>query len=108
MNFRFVAIALLAMHLAFAQDSNETSTEAFGNEAPSIKDLEDSFGGTNGVESTESLPTAPNKKTNGFFFLFDWHTFLDIDDTVGRRVNLRFEPVVGDPSQFYASKDFKR
>lgn len=73
-----------------------TTAKAATEEKPSVADLEDSFGGTN-AETTTSRP-AP--KHNGFYYLVDWNTFLDIDNQKGKRVNLRFQPKVGDPKRF--------
>lgn len=68
---------------------------------PSIEDLEDSFGGKTDPPSTASPPetTTPLRKT-GFYYLVDWNSFFDIDDQKGKRVNLRFQPTIGDPKRF--------
>lgn len=73
-----------------------TTPKAATEDKPSVADLEDSFGGSN-AETTTSRP-AP--KHNGFYYLVDWNTFLDIDNQKGKRVNLRFQPKVGDPKRF--------
>ncbi|XP_050508329.1 uncharacterized protein LOC126885677 [Diabrotica virgifera virgifera] len=80
-----------------------------GTETPNMKDLEDSFGGpgdksteASEVETQTELPPPPPKKPNGFYFLFDWNSFFDMDDQKGRRVNLRFQPKVGDPRLWYS------
>lgn len=71
----------------------EKKTES---EGANIKDLEDSFGGVPTVTTT----SAPPSPKSGFYYLLDWNSFLDIDDQVGRHVNLRFQPKVGDPKRF--------
>lgn len=70
---------------------------------PNIKDLEDSFGGNTSPTTEPPTPetTTPRRRT-GFYMLLDWNTFLDIDDQKGKRVNLRFQPKVGDPKRFYS------
>ncbi|XP_056634892.1 uncharacterized protein LOC130443976 [Diorhabda sublineata] len=81
--------------------TTETSTIPQGEsttETPSIKDLEDSFGGLQNEENTPAPP--PPTPDTGFYYLLDWNTFLDIDDQKGRRVNLRFQPKVGNPMKF--------
>ncbi|KAL1505446.1 hypothetical protein ABEB36_005014 [Hypothenemus hampei] len=75
--------------------SEETKT-------PSLKDLEDSFGGPTET-ATVALPE-PTTRRNGFYYLLDWNTFFEIDDQKGKRVNLRFQPKVGDPKRFFNVK----
>lgn len=75
------------------------SSAAEDTATPNIKDLEDSFGGQPETV-TETVPPPP--KQNGFYYLFDWNTFFDMDDQKGQRVNLRFQPKVGDPKRFYS------
>lgn len=72
-----------------------TSTEA---RSPSLADLEASFGGQ--TETSSALPETTTAKRTGFYYLVDWNTFLDIDDTKGKAVNLRFQPKIGDPKRF--------
>ncbi|KAH0822009.1 hypothetical protein GEV33_000782 [Tenebrio molitor] len=64
----------------------------------SFDDLLDSFG-DNSDQTDENETSTVNTRT-GFYFLLDWNSFLDIDDQLGRRVNLRFQPKVGDPKRF--------
>jgi hypothetical protein len=64
----------------------------------SFDDLLDSFG-DNSDQTDENESATVNTRT-GFYFLLDWNSFLDIDDQLGRRVNLRFQPKVGDPKRF--------
>lgn len=93
------------------QDSSTTvksevtaSTEATTTkDSPSIKDLEDSFGGKSDAvtESTER-ETTPEPAKTGFYYLLDWNSFFEIDDQKGKHVNLRFQPKVGDPKRFFS------
>lgn len=87
------------------------NTEPIGtiveDKGASIKDLEESFGGTSETVVTESAKETETESTTqakrtGFYYLVDWNTFLDIDDQKGKRVNLRFQPKVGDPKRFYS------
>lgn len=91
------------------RQENSTSTTASPQteetQTPSLKDLEDSFGGQ--VESSPAteepvVETTTQARRTGFYYLVDWNTFLDIDDQKGKRVNLRFQPKVGDPKRFYS------
>ncbi|CAG9762913.1 unnamed protein product [Ceutorhynchus assimilis] len=79
----------------------ETTTQTMETITPSMKDLEDSFGGSSETV-TESLPETTTAKRSGFYYLLDLNTFLEIDDQKGKRVNLRFQPKVGDPKSFYS------
>lgn len=78
------------------EDKNATA------EGPSIKDLEESFGGnSHDAEVKQDAPTTPR---TGFYFLLDWNSFLELDNMEDgadrRRVSLQFRPKVGDPSRF--------
>lgn len=75
------------------------STDGIANGA--IADLEASFGGSSSVATEEPAPepTEPPKRT-GFYYLVDWNSFFDIDNQKGKRVNLRFQPKIGDPRRF--------
>ncbi|CAH1985780.1 unnamed protein product [Acanthoscelides obtectus] len=68
---------------------------------PNIKDLEDSFGGKTDPPTEPPATEAATKRT-GFYYLVDWNTFLEVDDQKGKRVNLRFQPTIGDPKRFYS------
>lgn len=52
--------------------------------------------------ATEALPETTTVKRSGFYYLLDWNTFFEIDDQKGKRVNLRFQPKVGDPKRFFS------
>ncbi|KAG5895617.1 hypothetical protein JTB14_017726 [Gonioctena quinquepunctata] len=87
------------------RQENTTTTESGTTEeaTPSIKDLEDSFGGlSDTVTETTAPETTTTRRRTGFYYLVDWNTFLDIDDQKGKRVNLRFQPTIGDPKRFYS------
>lgn len=63
----------------------------------SIADLEDSFGG-----AAPSLPgdsELPPPRKNGFYWMLDWNSFLEVGDG-DTKVNIRFEPKLGDPQMF--------
>ncbi|KAI4462804.1 hypothetical protein MML48_4g00021029 [Holotrichia oblita] len=80
----------------------ELATEK--TDSPSLIDLEASFADqTDQTErvavTTTTEPTTTTPRT-GFYYLFDWNTFLELDNQLGRRVNLRFQPHSGDPRQF--------
>ncbi|CAH0547256.1 unnamed protein product [Brassicogethes aeneus] len=70
------------------------------------KDLMQSFGGDNvNSENTENnhhyKPQESSNPRNGVYYLIDWNTFLEVDDTKGQSVHLRFQPKVGDPKRFF-------
>lgn len=65
------------------------------SEAPRRNDLEDSFGSLDPV-TEEPLPPP---RRNGFYFLADWNSFLEVGEDPDKVV-VRFDPKVGDPSRF--------
>lgn len=79
------------------RQQSTTTTAAPSN--PSLTDLEASFGGASETV-TVALPETTTPKRTGFYYLVDWNSFLDIDNQKGKRVNLRFQPKVGDPRNF--------
>ncbi|XP_064214860.1 uncharacterized protein LOC103312850 isoform X2 [Tribolium castaneum] len=81
------------------QESTTTTTSKPEAETPSLTALEESFGGQTETVTEPPVPETTTRKT-GFYYLVDWNTFLDIDDTKGKRVNLRFQPTIGDPKRF--------
>lgn len=81
-----------------------TSTTTEEPKTPSIKDLEDSFGGQSETVSETVVETTTEAKKTGFYYLVDWNTFLDIDNQKGKRVNLRFQPTIGNPKNFLSVK----
>lgn len=85
----------------FKRQENSSVAATINVETPSIKDLEDSFGGKTSTTTPAPVTEKPTRRT-GFYYLVDWNSFLDIDDTKGKRVNLRFQPTIGDPKRFYS------
>ncbi|XP_044254372.1 uncharacterized protein LOC123004911 [Tribolium madens] len=81
------------------QESTTSTTSKPEAETPSLTALEESFGGKTEAPTEPPVPETTTRKT-GFYYLVDWNTFLDIDDTKGKRVNLRFQPTIGDPKRF--------
>ncbi|XP_026667996.1 uncharacterized protein LOC108623375 [Ceratina calcarata] len=73
-------------------DSSTTSSKSSSN----LMALEESFGGTTKAPDT-SLP--PRRKS-GLYFLVDWNTFLEVGEDEKEKINLRFQPKVGDRSRF--------
>lgn len=63
----------------------------------SIADLEDSFGGAAPEKPGDSELPPPRK--NGFYWMLDWNSFLEVGDG-DSKVNIRFEPKLGDPQMF--------
>lgn len=91
-----------------AETSSETSTSDKSDDTPtgdsaaadtgaSIADLEDSFGGAAPEEPGDSELPPPRK--NGFYWMLDWNSFLEVGDG-DTKVNIRFEPKLGDPQMF--------
>ncbi|XP_055845737.1 uncharacterized protein DDB_G0284459 [Episyrphus balteatus] len=76
------------------QDEEKSSANEPQN--GSLADLEDSFGGPDPV--TED-PSPPPKK-NGFYFLADWNSFLEVGEAGNDQVVVRFDPKIGDPRRF--------
>ncbi|KAJ3661225.1 hypothetical protein Zmor_005631 [Zophobas morio] len=66
----------------------------------SFNALLESFGGDAVDMENRKTETATVNTRTGIYFLLDWNTFLDLDDQLGRRVNLRFQPKIGDPKRF--------
>nr|CAI5833474.1 unnamed protein product [Callosobruchus analis] len=92
-----------AAKLKTDETASATASAPIKEEAatPNIKDLEDSFGGKTDPP-TEPPATEAATKRSGFYYLVDWNTFLEVDDQKGKRVNLRFQPTIGDPKRFYS------
>ncbi|CAB3374559.1 Hypothetical predicted protein [Cloeon dipterum] len=74
-------------------EEKETSTEGGG---PSIADLESSFGGSGDEVPDETLPPP---KPNGFYFLLDLNTFLNVGED-DKGVHLRLAPRLGNSKNF--------
>ncbi|CAL1680814.1 unnamed protein product [Lasius platythorax] len=65
-------------------------------ESANLVALEESFGGTTRAPD----PVLPTKRRSGLYFLVDWNTFLEVGDEDSEKVNLRFQPKVGDRTRF--------
>ncbi|EDW25904.1 GL14389 [Drosophila persimilis] len=76
-------------------DSNNSTEESRNG---SLDDLADSFGPD---PVTEDPP--PAKKKNGFYFLADWNSFLEVGDG-DDQVVVRLSPKIGDPRLFLPVK----
>ncbi|XP_043493045.1 uncharacterized protein LOC122518259 [Polistes fuscatus] len=59
-------------------------------------DLENSFGGSTRAPD----PVLPARRKTGLYFLVDWNTFLEVGEEGSEKINLRFQPKVGDRSRF--------
>lgn len=77
-----------------AIDSTTISIIKSDDEAPAS--LQDSFAG--GLDPVTEDPPPPVRK-NGFYFLADWNSFLEVGEGK-ERVEVRFAPKVGDPRLF--------
>lgn len=73
------------------------SVSADTDTGASISDLEASFGGA--VPSQPGDSELPPPKKNGFYWMLDWNSFLEVGDG-DTKVNIRFEPKLGDPQMF--------
>ncbi|CAL7939822.1 unnamed protein product [Xylocopa violacea] len=58
--------------------------------------LEESFGGT----TKEPDTSLPPKRKSGLYFLVDWNSFLEVGEEEKEKINLRFQPKVGDRTRF--------
>ncbi|XP_064556031.1 mucin-2 [Drosophila montana] len=76
-----------------ASSSSSTTEESRNG---SLDDLADSFG-----PDPVSLEPPPAKKKNGFYFLADWNSFLEVGDG-DDQVVVRLSPKIGDPRDFLA------
>uniref|UniRef100_A0A1A9WCN9 Uncharacterized protein n=1 Tax=Glossina brevipalpis TaxID=37001 RepID=A0A1A9WCN9_9MUSC len=75
-----------------------TSTQTERSQNSSLAALEESFGPNPVAEE----PPPPRKK-NGFYFLADWNSFLEVGDG-DDQVVVRFSPKIGDPRLFLPVK----
>ncbi|XP_055544272.1 mucin-2 isoform X2 [Wyeomyia smithii] len=66
-----------------------------GADPARISALEDSFGGLDPVEQHP----LPQPSRNGFYFLADWNSFLEVGEDPNK-VIINFRPRAGDPSRF--------
>jgi len=74
-----------------ASSSSSTTEESRNG---SLDDLADSFG----PDPVSEEPPPPKKK-NGFYFLADWNSFLEVGDG-DDQVVVRLSPKIGDPRDF--------
>ncbi|KAH8250474.1 hypothetical protein KR038_003438 [Drosophila bunnanda] len=79
-----------------SSSSTTTTTEESRN--GSLDDLADSFG----PDPVSEEPPPPKKK-NGFYFLADWNSFLEVGDG-DDQVVVRLSPKIGDPRLFLPFK----
>lgn len=88
------------------QSTTTTTTKPSEDDEKSanIAALEESFGGQSEAQTAASseAPEVSTARSTGFYYLLDWNSFFDIDNQKGKRVNLRFQPHVGDPKRFYS------
>lgn len=75
----------------------DSSPSADTDKGASIADLEDSFGGAAPSQPGDS--ELPPPKKNGFYWMLDWNSFLEVGDG-DSKINIRFEPKLGDPQMF--------
>ncbi|XP_029722703.2 uncharacterized protein DDB_G0284459 [Aedes albopictus] len=75
--------------------TTESSTTSSDNSAR-FTALEESFGG--GADPVEQEPLPPPRR-NGFYFLADWNSFLEVGEDPNKVV-ISFRPQAGDPSRF--------
>lgn len=82
--------------------SSSTTTTTEESKSANIGELAASFGGNDGLDPVSEEPLPPPRK-NGFYFFADWNSFLEVglDDD---KVEVKFEPKVGDNSQFVPVK----
>ncbi|XP_014603453.1 PREDICTED: uncharacterized protein LOC106786504 isoform X2 [Polistes canadensis] len=73
-----------------------TTTTATTITNTNLIDLENSFGGSTRAPD----PVLPARRKTGLYFLVDWNTFLEVGEEGSEKINLRFQPKVGDRSRF--------
>ncbi|KAH8394487.1 hypothetical protein KR222_011841 [Zaprionus bogoriensis] len=77
-----------------SDDSSSSSSTTEESRNGSLDDLADSFG-----PDPVSQEPPPAKKKNGFYFLADWNSFLEVGDG-DDQVVVRLSPKIGDPRDF--------
>lgn len=85
-----------------SEDSSSTTEGSSTTEPANSAALEDAFGGGD-TAPADSKPedSLPPRRPNGLYLLLDWNTFFEVgteDDA--RRVNIRFQPKIGDGRNF--------
>ncbi|XP_033207914.1 uncharacterized protein DDB_G0284459 isoform X2 [Belonocnema kinseyi] len=79
------------------ENSDGTSTSSSASATlPNLTALEESFGGT----TKKPDPVVPTRRRTGLYFLVDWNTFLEVGEEGKDKVNLKFQPKVGDRTRF--------
>ncbi|XP_053997032.1 uncharacterized protein LOC128886319 [Hylaeus anthracinus] len=73
-----------------------TSAPEVSSSTSNLAALEESFGGT----TREPDPELPPRRKSGLYFLVDWNSFLEVGEEDKEKINLRFQPKVGDRSRF--------
>ncbi|EAT39368.1 AAEL008831-PA [Aedes aegypti] len=76
--------------------TTETSSTTSSDNSARFTALEESFGG--GADPVEQEPLPPPRR-NGFYFLADWNSFLEVGEDPNKVV-ISFRPQAGDPSRF--------
>nr|XP_034171254.1 uncharacterized protein LOC117600235 [Osmia lignaria] len=79
-----------------ASEDSSSSTISSSTSSSNLMALEESFGGT----TREPDPALPPKRKTGLYFLVDWNTFLEVGEDEKEKINLRFQPKVGDRTRF--------
>uniref|UniRef100_A0A182TWY7 Uncharacterized protein n=1 Tax=Anopheles melas TaxID=34690 RepID=A0A182TWY7_9DIPT len=74
--------------------STSTTTESARSAA-----LEDSFPSSDLAGDPVNEEPLPPPRRNGFYFLYDWNTFLEVGEEPNK-VIIRYNPRAGDPSRF--------
>lgn len=85
-----------------AEASSSSSSTTTTTEESRNGDLSGSFGGNDGLDLVSEEPLPPPRK-NGFYFFSDWNSFLEVGEDP-EKVVVRFDPKIGDPSQFVQVK----
>nr|XP_031838345.1 uncharacterized protein LOC116429485 isoform X1 [Nomia melanderi] len=83
---------------AASEQNGDTTTPAteVSSSTSNLMALEESFGGTTSAPDT----SLPPKRNSGLYFLVDWNTFLEVGEDEKEKINLRFQPKVGDRTRF--------
>lgn len=87
---------LLRTKNEFKRQNNESGTA-------SANQLADSFPGVTDTKPQSTViadAPLPQPRRNGFYFLLDWNSFLEVGDDPKTKVNINFSPKVGDPARF--------
>lgn len=95
LNLTSAATTATTTSVEAAESTTRSTTTSTSTEEPRRNGLEDSFGSLDPV-TEEPLPPP---RRNGFYFLADWNSFLEVGEDPDKVV-IRFDPKVGDPSRF--------